>query len=272
MLTVISPAKKLDLAPLALPDGLQPTAPRFAREASALARVARKLTVAELQGLMDISEALGRLNRDRFRAFDKAPEAIKPAALMFDGDTYAGLEAKTLGADALRYGQGHLRILSGLYGVLRPLDAIQPYRLEMGSRLATRRGVSLYDWWGSSIAKALRADAAEAGTGVLLNCASIEYFGAVDLRALKLRVITPVFLEDRVGGAKTISFLAKRARGAMARFVTEHRLTEPADLRGFTVGGYAYDASQSAGDRMVFVNREATEVADQAAADQEAAA
>jgi uncharacterized protein len=266
MLTVISPAKKLDLAPLALPDGMAPTEPRFAKEASALARVVRKLTVAELQALMDISEALGRLNRDRFKAFDAAPETVKPAALMFDGDTYAGLEAKTLSADALRYGQGHLRILSGLYGLLRPLDAIQPYRLEMGSRLATRRGSSLYDWWGASIAKALRADAAEVGAGVLLNCASVEYFGAVDLRALKLRVVTPVFLEDRVGGAKTISFLAKRARGAMARFVMEHRLTDPADLRGFSTGGYAFDAGQSSGDRMVFVNRTALDVPDQDAA------
>jgi uncharacterized protein len=255
MLTVISPAKKLDLTPLALPDGIEPTVPGFAREASALARVARKLTVADLQGLMDISEALARLNRDRFRAFDTVPEAIKPAALMFDGDTYAGLEARTLDADALRYGQGHLRILSGLYGLLRPLDAIQPYRLEMGSRLVTRRGANLYDWWGASLAKALRSDAAAVDTGVLLNCASVEYFGAVDVKALKLRVITPVFLEDRVGGAKTISFLAKRARGAMARFVLENRLRDPADLRGFATGGYAYDADQSAGDRMVFVNR-----------------
>lgn len=261
MLTVISPAKKLDLTPLPLPEGMAPTVPVFAAEASALAKVARKLTVAELQGLMGISEALGRLNRDRFRAFDKAPEAIKPAALMFDGDTYAGLEAKTMGADALRYAQGHLRILSGLYGLLRPLDAIQPYRLEMGSRLATRRGANLYDWWGKRIGQALRADAEAAGTGFLLNCASVEYFGAVDVRALKLRVVTPVFLEDRIGGAKTISFLAKRARGAMARFVMEHRLTDADDLRGFSTGGYAYDAGQSVGDRMVFVNRTAQDAA-----------
>ena len=261
MLIVISPAKKLDLAPLALPDGLEPTVPVFADQASALARVARKLTVVELQALMGISEALGRLNRDRFRVFDTAPEAIKPAALMFDGDTYAGLEAKTLGADALRYGQGHLRILSGLYGLLRPLDAIQPYRLEMGSRLATRRGANLYDWWGRRIGQALHQDAEAAGTGTLLNCASIEYFSAVDLKALKLRVITPVFLEDRESGAKTISFLAKRARGAMARFVSENRLTDPDDLRSFATGGYAFDAAQTAGDRMVFVNRTAQDAA-----------
>jgi uncharacterized protein len=255
MLTVISPAKKLDLTPLPLPEGMGATTPAFSADASALARVARRLSVADLQGLMGISEALARLNKDRFAAFDKAPEAVKPAALMFAGDTYAGLEAGTIGADALRYGQEHLRILSGLYGLLRPLDAIQPYRLEMGSRMATRRGASLYDWWGSKITKALNAAGREAGTDVLLNCASVEYFGAVDPRALRLRVITPVFLEDRVGGAKTISFLAKRARGAMARFVLEHRLTDPADLRGFTTGGYAFDASQSAGNRMVFVNR-----------------
>jgi uncharacterized protein len=255
MLTVISPAKKLDLTPRALPEGIAATAPVFGAQASALARVARRLTVADLQALMGISEALGRLNRDRFRAFDKVPEASKPAALMFDGDTYAGLEAKTLDAEALLYAQGHLRILSGLYGLLRPLDAIQPYRLEMGSRLATRRGANLYDWWGKLIAQALRADAAACGVGVVLNCASLEYFGAVDLRALKLRVVTPVFLEDREGGAKTISFLAKRARGAMARFVAENRLTNPDDLRGFSAGGYAFDPGQSAGDRMVFVSR-----------------
>jgi uncharacterized protein len=255
MLTVISPAKKLDLTPLPLPLGMVPTEPAFAADASALARVARRLSVTDLQGLMGISDALARLNKDRFAAFDKAPEAVKPAALMFAGDTYAGLEAATFDADMLRYAQGHLRILSGLYGLLRPLDAIQPYRLEMGSRLATRRGASLYDWWGPKIAKALNVAAQEAGTRVLLNCASVEYFGAVDAKALRLRVVTPVFLEDRAGGAKTISFLAKRARGAMARFATEHRLTDPADLRGFAVGGYAFDASQSSGDRMVFVNR-----------------
>jgi uncharacterized protein len=255
MLTVISPAKKLDLTALPLPDGMVATEPAFLRDASALVRVARRLSVADLQGLMGISEALARLNKDRFAVFDKVPEAAKPAALMFAGDTYAGLEAATMGADALRYGQMNLRILSGLYGLLRPLDAIQPYRLEMGSRLATRRGASLYDWWGSRIAGALNSAAVDAGTDIVLNCASVEYFGAVDAKKLRLRVVTPVFLEDRVGGAKTISFLAKRARGAMARFVMEHRLTNPADLRGFTAGGYTFDASQSAGNRMVFVNR-----------------
>ncbi len=255
MLTVISPAKKLDLMPLPLPDGMAASLPGFGADASALARVARRLSVADLQGLMGISDALARLNKDRFAAFDKVPGAVKPAALMFAGDTYAGLEAGTMRADALRYAQGHLRILSGLYGLLRPLDAIQPYRLEMGSKLATRRGANLYDWWGSKIAKALNMAANDAGTDMLLNCASLEYFGAVDARALRLRVITPVFLEDRAGGAKTISFLAKRARGAMARFVVDHRLTDAADLRAFTVGGYAFDAGLSAGDRMVFVNR-----------------
>jgi uncharacterized protein len=255
MLTVISPAKKLDLTAIALPCGMAATEPAFLADASALARVARRLSLADLQGLMGISPALAQLNKDRFAAFDKTPAAIKPAALMFAGDTYAGLEAATFDADMLRHAQGHLRILSGLYGLLRPLDAIQPYRLEMGSRLQTRRGASLYDWWGDRISKALNAAAAAAGTEILLNCASAEYFGAVAPKALRLRVVTPVFLEDRIGGAKTISFLAKRARGAMARFVVEHRLTDPSDLQGFCSGGYAFDAAQSAGDRMVFVNR-----------------
>jgi uncharacterized protein len=253
MLTVISPAKKLDMSPMSF--GTETSEPLFRADASALARVARKLSIAELQVLMGISEPLARLNHDRFAAFDTAPAAIKPAAFMFDGDTYAGLDAKTMPADTLQFAQGHLRILSGLYGLLRPLDAIQPYRLEMGSRLGTRRGTTLYDWWGNRIAKALNAAATEVQTDTVLNCASIEYFGAVQIKALRLRVITPVFLEERADGEKTISFLAKRARGAMARFVADHHLTDPQDLRGFTIAGYAFDASRSSHDRMIFVNR-----------------
>lgn len=254
MLTVLSPAKRLDLAPVALPDGLQATDPEFAAEAVRLARTARALSVKELQALMGISESLARLNRDRFRAFsaDPAPEALFPAAFCFAGDTYAGLEAPTLDADALRWAQGNLRILSGLYGLLRPLDRIQAYRLEMGSRLATRRGATLYEFWGDRIARALNAAAAEAGTDTLINCASQEYFGAVDLAALKLRVVTPVFLEDRDGGAKVVSFFAKKARGAMARFIAEHGLTDPADIRGFDAGGYRCDPAQSDDVRVVF--------------------
>lgn len=255
MLTVISPAKKLDLSPAVLPPGLAATDPDFLPEAAELAAVARGLTVADLRRLMDISEPLARLNRARFEAFvpDPAPEAVKPAALAFAGDTYTGLEARTLGPDALRWAQGHLRILSGLYGLLRPLDRIQPYRLEMGSRLANARGTTLYAFWGSRIAGALNTLAGETGSKVLINCASTEYFGAVDKAALHPRVVTPVFLEDREGGdAKVISFWAKKARGAMARYIAENHLTDPADILGFTAGGYAHDPALSTLDRPVF--------------------
>ncbi len=251
MLTVISPAKRLNETPLTLPDGLAATEPAFAPEAKRLAGIARRLSLDDLRRLMDISEPLARLNRDRFKGFDAQPQ--KPAALMFDGDTYAGLEAATLDADAMRWAQGHLRILSGLYGLLRPLDAIRPYRLEMGSRLETPKGADLYAFWGRKIAQALNADAASAGVDTLINCASTEYFAAVDLRALKLRVVTPVFLEDRAGEAKIVSFWAKKARGAMARFVAENRLTNVADLQGFELGGYRFHPAQSDDARMIFI-------------------
>ncbi|MEX5730056.1 cytoplasmic iron level regulating protein YaaA (DUF328/UPF0246 family) [Rhodovulum iodosum] len=253
MLVVISPAKRLDERAV---QGLDVTRPAFQADAAHLAGVARGLDVAALQKLMGISEKLARLNADRFAGFsaDPCPEETKPAALVFDGDTYAGLEARTLDPDDLRYAQGHLRILSGLYGLLRPLDAIQPYRLEMGSRLATQRGKSLYDYWGDRLALALNEAAAEAGTGTLVNCASQEYFGAVDRQALTLRVVTPVFMEDRVGGApRIVSFFAKKGRGAMARFVMERRLTDPAALAEFDTGGYRFAPDLSGPDRPVFL-------------------
>lgn len=261
MLTVISPAKRLNAALAVLPDGMMATAPVFAADALRLARIARKLSVDQLCGLMDISAALGVLNRDRFRAF-AADTAGQPAAFMFDGDTYAGLEARQMNADTLGWAQGRLRILSGLYGLLRPLDAIQPYRLEMGSRLDNPKGADLYAFWGDKIAKALNDLTAETGATALVNCASAEYFGAVAVKRLKLPIITPVFLEERGNEAKIVSFWAKKARGSMARFIATHHLTDPADLRGFDLGGYAYRADLSETGRMVFLRS----AVDQAAA------
>lgn len=251
MLTVISPAKSLDMEPV----GIEPTVPAFQEDAVRLARTARNLTLGGLRELMDISDDLARLNRDRFRAFSDDPLApgAKPAALAFAGDTYQGLEARTLSQDDMAFAQERLRILSGLYGLLRPLDAIQPYRLEMGSRLKTRRGATLYDYWGDMIAKALRAQAAELGTDTLVNCASQEYFGAADRAALKLRVVTPVFMELRDDRPRIVSFFAKRARGAMARHIVENRLTDPEAIKGFDAGGYAFDPDLSEGDRWVFL-------------------
>ncbi len=251
MLVVVSPAKSLNMDPVEVPA----TAPDFQQDAVRLSKTARNLSLKDLKGLMSISDDLARLNRDRFRVFaaEPAAEATKPAALAFNGDTYQGLEARTLTEDDLAWAQDHLRILSGLYGLLRPLDAIQPYRLEMGSRLKTRRGKTLYDYWGDTIAKALNAQAEAVGTDTLINCASQEYFGAADRKALRLRVVTPVFMENRGDKPRIVSFFAKRARGAMARFVIENRVTVPDEIKGFTSGGYAYDPDLSAGDKWVFL-------------------
>ena len=252
MLTVISPAKRLDLTPV---DMSSATEPAFQDDAYKLAKAARRLTQAELRKLMDISAPLAKLNQQRFKAFAEAPgdDVVKPAALAFDGDTYQGLEARTLDEGDMAYAQRRLRILSGLYGLLRPMDRIQPYRLEMGSRLATRGAKTLYDYWRSKIAAALNADAEAEGTSLLLNCASQEYFGSVDLGSLKLDVIEPVFLERRNGTEKIVSFFAKKARGAMARFAVETQAQNVDDLKAFATGGYEFQADQSEANRLVFV-------------------
>ncbi|WP_172297774.1 peroxide stress protein YaaA [Pseudoruegeria sp. HB172150] len=255
MLVVVSPAKRLDLTPM---PGVKTSTPDFLPEANRLAGHARQLSQARLKALMGLSDSLARLNRDRFRDFrdfrdDPEPKATRPAVFAFAGDTYLGLEAASLEPETLNYAQRHLRILSGLYGILRPMDAIQPYRLEMGSRLKTRRGNTLYDFWRDLPAKALNAAAEEAGTNILLNCASQEYFGAVDQRALGLRIVTPGFYEVKDGEPKIVSFYAKRARGAMARFILERRLTDPAGLRDFDTGGYRFDETRSTSDQPVFL-------------------
>tara|TARA_R110002049_G_scaffold44333_5_gene130091 strand:- start:150601 stop:151380 length:780 start_codon:yes stop_codon:yes gene_type:complete len=253
MLVVISPAKRLDWAER----DVAVTQPDFQDDAVRLATTARNLTLGKLKSLMDLSDDLARLNRDRFQAFEAEPAAdvTRPAALAFAGDTYQGLEAVSLDTDEMAWAQEHLRILSGLYGVLRPLDSIQPYRLEMGSRLKTRRGSNLYDYWRDDLSKALNAQGAAVGSNVLINCASQEYFGAVAPKALKLRVITPQFMEDKGDGKgpKIVSFFAKKARGAMARFIVQTRLTDPEALRDFDSGGYAWQANLSTPERPVFI-------------------
>ena len=251
MLVVISPAKRLDWAER----DVDMTAPAMQDDAVRLARTARNLTLGKLKALMDLSDDLARLNRDRFQAFadDPGDEVTRPAMLAFAGDTYQGLDAATLSADDTAYAQDHLRILSGLYGVLRPLDAIQPYRLEMGSRLKTRRGGSLYDYWRTDLAKALNAQAEETGSDTLVNCASQEYFGAVPEKALKPRLITPAFMEDKGSGPKIVSFFAKRARGAMARHIVQNRVTDMDGVRSFDADGYVYRPDLSEDARPVFV-------------------
>lgn len=252
MLTVVSPAKKLNFEAAALT--IPATLPEFQADAYSLSRTARRLSVADLRKLMHISEPLAKLNQNRFKAFEEEPEAnnIKAAALAFAGDTYTGLEANSLDADEMAFAQNHLRILSGLYGLLRPMDQIQPYRLEMGSRLATRRGKSLYQYWGNRLSVKLNELGETTGSDSLLNCASVEYFTAVNPEALKLRVITPVFMEERDGTCKIVSFFAKRARGAMARFVIQNRITDIEGIKDFDIGGYGFRRELSEGDRLVF--------------------
>ncbi len=252
MITVISPAKRLDWAER----DVAATAPDFQDDAVTLARAAKRLTQKELRRLMDISADLAKLNADRFKAFEVEPEDTRPAALAFAGDTYMGLEATSLDADTLGYAQDHLRILSGLYGLLRPLDAIRPYRLEMGSRLKTRKGPTLYAYWGSRLAQALKAQAESVNTDTLVNCASVEYFSAVDEQALSLTLIAPQFFEDKPAGPKIVSFFAKKARGAMARYIMEHRLTAPEHLLDFDIGGYRYAPDLSLPGKPAFLRSE----------------
>lgn len=256
MLVVVSPAKRLNEKAGTL---AQTSLPQFQAEAVDLAAEAGKLSADGLKSLMKISDSLARLNVDRFAGFDPDPvtDAAHPAALLYAGDTYAGLEAESLDEDEMSWAQDHLRILSGLYGLLRPRDLIQPHRLEMGSRLATARGKTLYDYWGEKPAEALNAAAKAVGADVLVNCASVEYFGAVDLDVLGLRVITPVFMEERAGTPKIVSFYAKKARGAMARFMIERRITDPEGLKDFDTGGYRFRPDMSEGDRWVFLRDEA---------------
>ena len=251
MLTVISPAKSLDWDPVEV----TATAPAFQEDAVRLAKTSRNLTLGALKDLMSISDDLARLNRDRFKAFQETPsdDITKPAALAFNGDTYQGLEAKTLSEQDMAYAQDHLRILSGLYGLLRPLDAIQPFRLEMGSRLKTRRGKSLYDYWGTTLSKALNALGDEQDTDTLVNCASQEYFGAADTKALTLNVINPVFMEVKDDRPRIVSFFAKRARGAMARHIIENRVTDMDGVQAFNAGGYTFDVDLSAPNKPVFL-------------------
>ncbi|MFK7940374.1 MAG: peroxide stress protein YaaA [Roseovarius sp.] len=248
MLIVVSPAKSLNMDPV---DGVTPTLPAFQPDAESLAKTASRLSQKDLRALMSISADLAKLNADRFKAFGEMDS--KPAALAFNGDTYQGLEAGTLEPDEMAWAQDHLRILSGLYGLLRPLDDIQPYRLEMGSKLKTRKGPNLYKYWGDRIATALNNQAEATGARVLVNCASNEYFGAVDTKALCLKVITPVFMENKDGKPKIVSFYAKRARGAMARYIIQNRLTDAQALQDFDTGGYVYQPDMSEPEKPVFL-------------------
>lgn len=252
MLFLLSPAKTLDYQTPA--HVAAHTKPLFAKQAAELIGVLREQSPAEIARLMNLSDTLAQLNAARYAAWSPRFTAAnsKQAALAFDGDVYDGLDAGTLSAEQLDWAQQHVAILSGLYGVLRPLDRMQPYRLEMGTRLANPKGKDLYAYWRSAIAPYLNQRLAEDPAPVVVNLASEEYFKAVDRQALKARVIHCVFEDWKGGVYKIISFHAKRARGLMARYAIEKRLSKPALLQRFAADGYAYDAAASEPDRMVF--------------------
>ena len=250
MLIVLSPAKALNFA--AAPESAPLTAPQLADQTAELTKTTKKLRAADLKRMMDLSDALATLNRERFQAFDPESDDGLQAAFAFNGDVYLGLKARELDKKALAWAQERVRILSGLYGVLRPLDAIQPYRLEMGVRIKTRRGQSLYDFWGHRISAALDEAAHGHKDRTVVNCASGEYFGAVDRAALKLPVVSCRFVEEKDGEARVISFFAKRARGAMARYAIDNRIDKAADLKAFDVDGYRFQPHLSSDEELTF--------------------
>ncbi len=254
MYTVLSPAKKLDFT--APPKGHSKTKPLFPSDTAELVKRARKFSPQDLKRLMGISENLATLNAERFKAFDLDGKGeTKQAVLTFAGDVYMGLDASTFSKDDLAFAQKHLGILSGLYGLLRPLDAIQPYRMEMGSQVDTKRGDTLYEFWDGTVTEAVTGMVNKSETKVLVNLASNEYFSVLDTKALGVPIIQPVFKELRDGKAQVYSFLAKKARGLMARFIVQERINDPEGLKDFAIERYKFDPKSSTDARWVFSRR-----------------
>ena len=250
MITLLSPAKKLNMEPIEATI----TQPRLTSDLKEIAKVAKAQSADDLKSLMHISDNLAELNYERFQSFnlENKSNSAKQAAMAFDGNVYWGLEAKSLDHDTLNYAQDHLRILSGLYGLLRPLDAIQPYRLEMGTKLNNPRGKNLYQFWGAIIADQINADMEGHGDQTIVNLASNEYVKAVDKKALARPMIGAKFLNVKDGKAKSLMYYAKTARGQMARWIMENRIERADDLKDFNVEGYKYDVAASSENELVF--------------------
>lgn len=252
MLIVVSPAKTLDY------DSPQPavpmTEPRLLEDSERLVARARQLSPADLASLMKVSDKIAHLNVERFAQWSRPfnQDNAKPAAFAFKGDVYTGLDIASFDADQLQEAQTRFRMLSGLYGVLRPLDLMQPYRLEMGTRLSTERGSNLYQFWGDIITEQLNRDMDEADTSILVNLASNEYFKAVNKKQLAGQVVEPVFQDEKNGQYKVISFYAKKARGLMAAWIVKNRIAAPQDLKDFNVAGYRFHADASTESKPVF--------------------
>ena len=257
MLLILSPAKALDYT--TPPHIATYTMPAFLERSATLIRLLRELSPADIANLMDLSDPLAVLNFNRYAEWSLpfTPENAKPAVLAFDGDVYDGLAAKTLSADDLAFAQQHVRILSGLYGILKPLDLMQAYRLEMGTKFKNEGGKDLYAFWGETLLAAINAELADMARPVVVNLASEEYFKAAVGRKIAGEVIQPVFEDWKNGKYKIISFYAKRARGLMTRYALLNRLTQPEDLQGFDLDGYAFAPEASDKTTWVFRRREA---------------
>lgn len=256
MLILISPAKTLDYqSPLVTTRYSQP---ELLEHAGQLIDVARQLSLPQIASLMGISDKLAALSATRFYEWsaDFTPDNARQAILAFKGDVYTGLAAGDFTDADFSFAQQHLRILSGLYGVLRPLDLMQPYRLEMGTRLASRRGKDLYHFWGNVISETLNQALAAQGDGCVINLASDEYSKAVNPGKLNGRMIKPVFLDEKQGKFKVISFYAKKARGLMSRYIIKQQLSQPEQLKEFTSEGYCFDEASSTDNQLVFKRRE----------------
>ena len=252
MLVLISPAKTLDYQTLLPTD--QHSLPRLLKHSQELVDVAKQLSASQIASLMSVSEKIAELNVARFRDWQSELNFAnsRQAIFAFKGDVYTGLDAYTLHEQQLSYAQQHLRMLSGLYGLLKPLDLMMPYRLEMGTRLANPRGNNLYTFWGNIITDLIQHDLAEANSNFIVNLASDEYYKAVKETKLNAQIIKPVFLDQKNGKYKVISFYAKKARGLMARYIIENQLQDPEQLKAFDVEGYYFDPISSQGNELVF--------------------
>ncbi len=253
MLAIISPAKSLDFNKN-IPEGLESTKATFINNANELAALLKIFNPAELQNLMGISLKLADLNYERYQQWQEKPqlERTRPALLTFNGEVYNGIDAASLSSEDLQYAQNHLRILSGLYGVLRPLDLIQGYRLEMGIKFNNPAGDNLYKYWGSRIADKIKEDLDKSGSDILVNLASNEYFKSIKPFIKNINVITPVFKENKNGNWKVITIYAKKARGLMSRFIIQNRINKAEDLKHFDLEGYFYNDLLSKGNEIVF--------------------
>jgi cytoplasmic iron level regulating protein YaaA (DUF328/UPF0246 family) len=256
MLTIISPAKKLDYSQLS--EGQAFTQPLLLEHSEQLLNDLRLLSPKDICSLMGLSDKLGALNYERFQEWQTpfSTANAKQAILAFKGDVYQGLDAENMSADELNWAQDHLRILSGLYGLLRPLDLMQPYRLEMGTKFANQRGANLYQFWGDIITNQLNKLFSASPKSVLINLASNEYFKSVQAKNLNADIITPVFMDQKGDKYKIISFFAKRARGLMSAFIIKNKITDAQQLKTFNVDGYSFNPAMSEGNKWVFCRAE----------------